>query len=283
MTCIRAALLQTLVSDSKEKNLETARRAALQAAEASPDVLCLPEMFCCPYETESFPRYAEEAGGPVWQFCSRLAAECGVWLIAGTMPEREEEGRIFNTSFVFDRKGRQAARCRKAHLFDVDIQGGQSFRESDTLSPGDALTVFDTEFGRLGLCVCYDLRFPEWIRLMALGGAQAVFVPASFNPTSGPAHWELLFRARAVDNQIFLAGAAPAENPAASYRSWGHTIAVDPWGTVLGQLDRKPGILPVSFDLSLLPKIRRELPLLKQRRKDLYSLLPLPETTFYDG
>ena len=231
-------------------------------------------MFCCPYVTEAFPVYAEEAGGRVWEFCSRLARKYGVWLIAGSIPEKDQEGKIYNTSFVFNRQGEQAARCRKAHLFDVSIENGQRFRESDTLSSGNELTVFDTEFGKIGLCICYDLRFPEYIRLMALKGAVAVFVPAAFNPTTGPAHWELLFRSRAVDNQIYVAGIAPARNPQSAYRSWGHTLAVDPWGTLLGELGTDPGILQVTFNLPRLHQIRRELPVLSQRRGDLYSLLP---------
>lgn len=274
MNCIKAALLQTSVYDSKEKSLETAEKAVREAAREAPDFICLPEMFCCPYVTEAFPVYAEEAGGRVWEFCSRLARKYGVWLIAGSIPEKDQEGKIYNTSFVFNRRGEQAARCRKAHLFDVSIENGQRFRESDTLSPGNELTVFDTEFGKIGLCICYDLRFPEYIRLMALKGAVAVFVPAAFNPTTGPAHWELLFRSRAVDNQIYVAGIAPARNPQSAYRSWGHTLAVDPWGTLLGELGTDPGILQVTFDLPRLHQIRRELPVLSQRRGDLYSLLP---------
>ena len=126
----------------------------------------------------------------------------------------------------------------------------------------------------MGLCICYDLRFPELIRLMALKGALAVFVPAAFNPTTGPAHWELLFRSRAVDNQIFMAGIAPARNPQGPYLSWGHTLAADPWGNIIGELGTDPGTLQVTFDLDMLQRVRRELPLLTQRRQDLYSLLP---------
>lgn len=271
---IRAALLQTSVYDSKEKSLESVETAVREAARKAPDFICLPEMFCCPYRTEVFPAYAEEAGGHVWEFCSHLAKEYGVWLIAGSMPEKDRVGNIYNTSFVFDRQGNQAARCRKAHLFNVSIEGGQRFRESDALSPGKEITVFDTEFGKMGLCICYDLRFPELIRLMALKGALAVFVPAAFNPTTGPAHWELLFRSRAVDNQIFMAGIAPARNPQGPYLSWGHTLAADPWGNIIGELGTDPGTLQVTFDLDMLQRVRRELPLLTQRRQDLYSLLP---------
>ena len=145
-----------------------------QAVDAGADMLCLPEMFCCPYDTACFPRYAQPAGGPAWQRCSELARTYGLYLSAGSMPERGEDGRIYNTAYVFDRAGRQIARHRKMHLFDIDVKGGQRFRESDTLTPGREVTVFDTEFGPVGLCVCYDFRFPELGRLMALRGARLV-------------------------------------------------------------------------------------------------------------
>lgn len=137
--------------------------------------------------------------------------------------------------------------CR-SHLFDIDIKGGQKFKESDTLTPGDSYTVFDTEFGRAGLAICFDLRFPELFRMMALAGAECVFVPAAFNDTTGPLHWELLFRARAVDSQCFLFGTSDARDGNAAYRAYGHSIAVDPWGKVLGMLDEKPGILVTGVE-----------------------------------
>lgn len=136
------------------------------------DLAVLPEMFCCPYENKYFPEYAEIEGGDTWEKCSRLAAEYGIYLVAGSMPERDEAGNIYNTSYVFDRNGHQIGKHRKMHLFDIDVKGGQYFKESDTLTPGDQVTVFDTEFGKMGLCICYDFRFPELARLMVDEGAR---------------------------------------------------------------------------------------------------------------
>ena len=153
----------------------------------------------------------EPLGGPAQQAVSALARELGIWIIAGSLPELEGE-RVYNTAFVYDDTGRQVARHRKMHLFDISVEGGQSFRESDTLSPGNDVTVFDSPWGKLGLCICFDLRFEELARVMTLQGAQAIFVPAAFNMTTGPAHWELLFRQRAVDNQLFTIGTSPARN-----------------------------------------------------------------------
>jgi predicted amidohydrolase len=236
------------------------------------DMVFLAEMFFCPYEAKNFPLYAETEGGPMWQFCSALAKKNGVWLSAGSMPERDEAGRVYNTAFVFDRAGRQVARHRKMHLFDIDVKGGQRFMESETLTAGDSVTTFETEFGTFGLCVCYDFRFPELGRLMALRGAQAIIVPAAFNMTTGPAHWEIMFRSQSLNNQVFAVGTAPARDPSASYTSWAHSIVTDPWGRVVNMMDEFEGVYVGELDLSMVSEIRDQLPLLKHRRTDVYRL-----------
>ena len=144
--------------------------------------------------------------------------------------------------------------------------------ESETLTAGDEVTVFDTEFCKMGLCICYDARFPELFRLMADRGAKLILVPAAFNMTTGPAHWELLFRQRAVDNQVFSVATSSARDPEASYHAWGHSIVTDPWGRVVKQLDAKEEICIVELDLELADRIRAELPLLAHRRTDVYRL-----------
>lgn len=272
MSMLKIAQLQLPVPSKKEKALDQARQYCIQAARMGASLVMLPEMFCCPYEVQNFPLYAEEEKGPVWQSCSEIARESSVYLCAGSFPERNSQGQIFNTSYVFDPSGKQIARHRKMHLFDIDVRGGQSFRESATLTPGDDITVFDTPFGPLGLCICYDFRFPELGRLMALQGARVILVPAAFNMTTGPLHWELTFRSQAVSNQVFALGTAPARDLSASYHSWGHSIAVDPWGKVLAQMDEKAGVQFVELDLSLVDQVREQLPLLRHRREDLYSL-----------
>lgn len=250
--------------------------ACRRAKELGADLLALPEMFCCPYEAERFPAYAEPEGGALYQRCAALAREYGLYLSAGSMPERGADGGVYNTAYVFDREGRRIARHRKMHLFDIDVAGGQSFRESETLSAGSFVTVFDTEFGKFGLCICYDFRFPELCRLMALRGARLILVPAAFNMTTGPLHWELTFRAQAVFHQVYTVGTAPARDLSASYRSWGHSIAVDPWGKVLAQLDGDEGAQLVELDLAETDAVRAQIPLLKHRRTDVYRLETLP-------
>ena len=263
------AQLQTHVFSDKMQNIEALRPLIQKAKNSGADLVCLPEMFNCPYETPNFPVYAEKAGGPVWQALSDLAKEFGIYFSAGSVPECDQDGHVFNTAYVFDRSGKQIARHRKVHLFDIDVKGGQYFKESDTLTPGDSTTVFDTEFGKIGLCICFDIRFPEIFRRMVLEGADIVLVPAAFNMTTGPAHWELTFRARALDNQIFVFGTSPARDLSASYQAFGHSIAVSPWGRVLNQMDEHEGMQITTIDLDEITSVREQLPLLKTRMENL--------------
>ena len=243
MKLLTVAQLQTRVYAQKETNLSLLDGLFCQAKDAGADMICLPEMFSCPYETPNFPVYAEPGGGPSWQTLSGLAERYQVYLSAGSVPESDENGNVYNTAYVFDREGRQIAKHRKVHLFDIDVKGGQRFKESDTLTAGDKSTVFETEFGPMGLCICYDFRFPELARRMVLD--------------------------RAVDNQVFTFGTAPARDMDASYHSWGHSIAVSPWGTVLNQMEAEEGMQITSIDLDEVEQVREQLPLLKHRMADL--------------
>lgn len=280
MKRIRVAALQTQVSENKTDNLhhlEEMIGRAMDMAKADPslgglDLVTAGEMFTCPYVTSNFPLYAEEEGGPSHAFCSHLAASYGIYLSAGSMPERDQEGRVYNTAYVFDPEGRQIAKHRKMHLFDINVEGGQQFRESDTLTAGNEIVTFDTAFCRMGLCVCYDMRFPELARIMALDGAEIILVPAAFNMTTGPAHWEVMFRGRAIENEVFVIGTSPARDPAGPYVAWGHSMAVSPWGEVLYELDEKEGIALAALDLDQVTRMRQELPFFDQRRTDLYEL-----------
>lgn len=256
----------------KMENVRTVKTYLEKIKDENPDFVILPEMFCCPYQTENFPIYAEKEGGPVWQQLSGYAKQYGIYLIGGSMPEKDAEGNVYNTSYIFDREGKQIGKHRKVHLFDIDVKGGQTFKESDTLTAGDSDTVFDTEFGKIGVMLCFDIRFPELSRMMVNDGARIVFVPAAFNMTTGPAHWELSFRTRALDNQIYMVGCAPARDVSAGYISWGHSIVTDPWGRVTGMLDENEGILLAELDMDYEEQVREELPLLKSRRKDIYQL-----------
>ena len=268
---MKIALIQMKNGADKAENLERAGKYIKEAAAKGAELAVLPEMFCCEYRNRAFVENMESAGGAVWQMLSGAARENGVWLVGGSMPEADGE-RIYNTSFVFDPEGRQAARHRKMHLFDIDVEGGQSFRESATFTAGDDITTFETPFGTMGLCVCFDIRFPELCRLMSLRGALLVFCPAAFNMTTGPAHWELLHRGRAIEDQIFIAACAPARDEGARYVSYGNSMAVSPWGTVIARAGAEETILYADVDLGEVERVRRQLPLISARRTDVYTL-----------
>lgn len=268
---LNIASIQLAQKATKPETYAHIRALLASIPDGAADLIMLPEMWNGPYEAKRFPDFAEPEGGPSWQFLSALAKERHVYLCGGSIAEREGD-RVYNTAYVFDPDGRQIAKHRKMHLFDIDVKGGQRFFESDTLSPGNDVTVFSTPFCKMGLCICYDFRFPELARLMVDAGAKVILVPAAFNMTTGPAHWELLFRQRAVDNQVYTVGVAPARDPAASYQSWGHSIVCSPWGEVLMQADEKESVAITSLDLDRVNEIRRQLPLLSQRRTDVYRL-----------
>ena len=268
---MRAALIQMPVTADRAGNIALACEKIREAAANGADVAVLPEMFCCPYQNDCFRPYSEVENGPAQTALEAAAAENHVYVVGGTLPELEED-RVYNTCYVYDRQGHRIAKHRKAHLFDIDVEGGQRFRESDTFSRGGAITTFETEFGTMGLCVCFDLRFEELARCMGLRGAQVIFVPAAFNMTTGPAHWEVLFRQRAVDNQCFTVGVAPARDETSSYVSYGNSIAVDPWGTVLCRAGGEAVTLYADLDMARVDAVRRQLPILSARRTDLYEV-----------
>lgn len=272
MTTLKIAQLQTPVFEEVDKTIKLVTSYIEKVSQYNVDLVTLPEMFACPYNTSNFPVYAEKEGGKLFRICSDLAKKYNIYLSAGSMPEIDDKGCIYNTAYVFDRNGKQIAKHRKVHLFDIDVENGQRFKESDTLTPGEKVTVFDTEFCKIGLCICYDFRFPELARLMVNKGAKIILVPAAFNMTTGPAHWEIMFRSRALDNQIFAIGTAPARDLNSCYTSYGHSIAVAPFGNIIEEMDEKIGYMIHEIDLENVEKVRNQLPLIKHRRLDIYSL-----------
>lgn len=266
----RIALIQMKGSPSVEDNLKKAAHLVEEAAITGAELIALPEMFVCPYETPLFPKVAQLEGGPMWQSLSQMAKDNKVWLFGGSIPELDEAGNVYNTCFVFDPEGRQVGKHRKVHLFDIDIKGGQHFKESDTLSPGRDLCLVETPYGKVGVMICFDVRFPEWAGLLAEAGADLLIIPAAFNMTTGPKHWELLMRSRAVDNQLFVAAVSPARDREASYVAYGHSMIVDPWGVVIHHLEDCESILISEINLEMNKGVREQLPVMSAKRKDLY-------------
>ncbi len=263
-------ICQFQVGSVKAENLAKAATFIEAAAAQGARVIVLPEMFNSPYDLACFPTYAEEAAhSQTLAFLAQEARTKQCYLVGGSIPEQEGSA-LYNTCFVFDPQGRRLARYRKMHLFDIDLPGQISFQESAVLSPGNQIATFDTEFGTMGVVICYDLRFPEVFRLLVEAGVQVVLAPGAFNLTTGPAHWELLLRSRGLDNQVYLAGVSPARNEAASYVAYGHSLVVDPWGQILWQAAHQEAVGCVTIDLERLTEIRTNLPALKHRRRDLY-------------
>lgn len=260
------------VSEQKEINLAKAREMIFEAAGQDVQLVVLPEMFNCPYATDLFPAYAESyPDGISIKMLASAAEKKKIYVIGGSIPEIDGNN-LYNTSFAFGPGGKLLARHRKLHLFDVDLPGGVKMQESSALSYGNRVTVFNTGLCTIGLAICYDMRFPELIRLMVLKGAQLVIIPAAFNMTTGPAHWEILFRSRAVDNQVYTLGASPARDWSADYVAYGNSLICNPWGDILAKAGEGEEILYSLINLEQMEKTRNELPLLKHRRTDLYHL-----------
>ena len=272
MKKITIASLQLKVHDDKYDNIEQLAEIIAGGAADGADIISLPEMWNCPYQTQNFPVYAEPEQGDSWLALSTLARKNGKYIVGGSIPELGEDGKVYNTCYVFDRAGRQIGKHRKVHLFDIYAHGEQVFKESDTLTGGSSFDTFDTEWCPMGVNICFDIRFPESSRIPALAGARVIFNPASFNMTTGPAHWEVAFRQRAIENQVFMVGTAAAQTPESGYAGYGHSIITDPWGRVLMQMDEKEGTALTEIDIDYTEEIRQRLPLLSARRTDVYEL-----------
>ncbi|MBW4257453.1 carbon-nitrogen hydrolase family protein [Methanobacterium subterraneum] len=266
------ALCQMKVVEDKTKNIEHALSLISEAASVA-DLVILPEMWNCPYQTTLFPKYAEKKeNSQTLSAISGAAKKENIHIVAGSIPELYH-GNIYNSSFIINPQGKILDVHRKVHLFDIDVPGEISFKESETLTAGNQITVVDTPLCRIGICICYDIRFSELSRLMALEGAQLIIVPGAFNLTTGPAHWKPLIQVRAIDNQVFMAANSPARDINASYVAYGHSMVADPWGNILKEAGTGEEIIYANIDLDLIPKIRQELPLLKNRRTDLYQII----------
>ncbi|MBZ4687901.1 MAG: Nitrilase/cyanide hydratase and apolipoprotein N-acyltransferase [Clostridiales bacterium] len=267
----KLAVIQHKVGFDKKENMERAARGIREGVEKGAQIVVLPEMFNCPYANDYFPEYAESyPRGETYRFLQRQATEHGIYLVGGSVPEKEGES-LYNTSFVFGPDGSLLGRHRKMHLFDINVPGKIYFKESDTLSPGEKITLIDTEFGKIGVAICYDVRFPEMFRVMALKGVRLVVIPGAFNMTTGPAHWELLLRARAVDNQIYVAAASPSRDTAGVYTAWGHSMIVDPWGEVVVEAGSGEEVLVADIESAQIERVRQRLPVYKHLKQELYK------------
>ena len=228
-------------------------------------------MFNTPYTNEKFIENSEkEEESITLNAMLDVAKEENIFLQAGSIPEKENEN-IYNTAYLINPKGKIIAKHRKIHMFDIDTKG-MSFKESDTLSPGNKITTVKTSLANISIAICYDIRFPELWTLMNKK-SDIVLLPGAFNLTTGPLHWETLLRARSIDNQLFTVATSPSQIDNPYYVAWGHSMIVDSWGKILSKADKKEEIIYGNFDKKLIEEVREQIPVLKNKRNDLYETI----------
>lgn len=268
----RIAALQLSSSPDVARNLDTAEALLAEAARASVDLAVLPENFAhMPTNEAERLNTAEDPGeGPIQDFLSRCARQYGLWVIGGSVPLRSDrENKVFAACLGFNSGGELAARYDKVHLFDVTLSAGKRYAESDAMAYGDLdrnINVMSTPWGGIGLSICYDVRFPELYRRLSADGMIALVVPAAFTYETGESHWEVLLRARAVENLAYVIGAGQYGTHPNGRSTWGHSMIVNPWGEVLSELPDGDGIVHAELDLPALEALRDRFPCLDHRR-----------------
>lgn len=269
---VKVAAVQLNSRNDKEENLRAAEALIDQAAAQGARLVGLPELFnYAGVDEEEARANAEEIPGYTVERLMAKARQHRLYLHCGSITEGSAESpRFFNTTVVLSPKGEIIARYRKIHLFDVDFGGGLKYMESDSMAPGRDIVTFEADGARIGLAICYDLRFPELFRILALRGAQVIFLPAAFTMHTGKDHWHLLVRARAVENQVFMVAPAQVGSYAPGRVCYGRSLIVDPWGLVLAQAHDQPCVITAELDFDVLEQVRRELPSLANRRPEAY-------------
>jgi len=268
---LSVALVQMNSGADKGANIDAALAAIDEAASSGARLITLPEVWPYLGPDSGNAEAAESIPGPLSEMLAERARRHGIYLHIGSMFERVEgEDRLFNTTLVFDPAGEQIARYRKIHLFDVDLEHDTSYRESDTIAPGDEVVTFELDGTTVGLTICYDLRFPELFRLLALRGAEVIMLPAAFTLTTGKDHWETLIRARAIENGVFMLAPAQVGQHPPGLWCYGRSMVVDPWGLVIAQAADRPMILHATIDLDEVARVRRQVPSLANRRPEQY-------------
>lgn len=264
----RVGAVQMVSGPDVQANLMTASALLDEAAAAGARLVVLPENFACmPIREEDRLEIAEPEGeGPIQAFLARRARELEVWIVGGTLPLKDGAALPYSASLVYDAGGKFRARYDKIYLFDVSLpSGSERYAESAFAAPGRTPVVMDSPAGRLGLAVCYDIRFPELFRGMLEQGLQAIALPAAFTAATGRAHWETLLRARAIENLSWVIAAAQGGRHANGRETWGASMVVDPWGRVVDRLDTGPGVVIADIDLHRQAEIRRAFPALDHR------------------
>ncbi|XP_002045425.2 omega-amidase NIT2 [Drosophila sechellia] len=265
---MRLALLQLKGSKGKVANVQNAvNKIEAAVKEHKPRLITLPVCFVAP-----FRKYSETIpDGFTSLQLSNLAKKHQVYIVGGTIPELGENDAIYNTCTVWSPTGDLVAKHRKMHLFDIDVKGGIRFKESETMSAGNDFTIINVDGHKIGIGICYDIRFEEMARLYRNAGCELIIYPAAFNMTTGPLHWELLQRSRANDNQLFVVTTSPARDTSAEYVAYGHSMVVNPWAKVQQSASEGEETLVADIDFSEVEQVRQQIPVFGQRRLDLYA------------
>ncbi|MCD8333579.1 MAG: carbon-nitrogen hydrolase family protein [Clostridiales bacterium] len=268
MTKYRTAICQMDSGDDKSENLKMAEVMIDEAAAHGADLLVFPETVN--YMGRRPREQAEPIPGETTCFFARKAREKQVWIVTGSFPERVEGQNPKNTLALIDPQGNIRCTYSKLHMFDVEIPGRKPYRESALNTAGEEIVLADTELGCLGFAICYDLRFGEMFRLMALGGAKVIFLPSSFTRETGQAHWEALIRARAIENGVYIV-AANQTGEKYNMNAYGNSMIVDPWGRILARAGDEPCCIYAEIDPGYADEVRMQIPSLKNRRTDIYE------------
>jgi deaminated glutathione amidase len=267
---MRAAAVQLNSTDEYERNLDVAGRLVRDAAADGAELVVLPEKWTVLGSPEALRSSAEPLDGPALTAASEWARELGIFLVAGSVPEVVRgQDKLANTSVMFGPGGERRAVYRKIHLFDVDV-GDVAYRESAIEQAGGEIALGDADGVQVGLTICYDLRFPELYRILALRGARVITVPSAFTERTGRDHWEVLIRARAIEDQVFIVAAGQIGSAPPHYRSYGRSMIVDPWGVVLAQAADREGFVAADLDFTIQDDVRSSLPSLRHRRPETY-------------
>lgn len=265
-----AACIQMASGPNIGANLLEAERLIEEAVSQQAQLVVLPENFALMGMTEQdkVEHREKEGSGAIQTFLSEQAARHGIWLVGGTLPMvANDDNKVRATCLVFNDRGEQAARYDKIHLFDVQLlDSNEQYTESETIEPGDQVVVIDTPFGRMGVAVCYDLRFPELFRQQLEAGMEILVLPSAFTAITGRAHWEVLVRARAIENLCYVIAPDQGGYHLSGRETYGNSMIVDPWGTVLNRLSRGPGVVCAPVDLGMLNSARRNFPSIRHRR-----------------
>ncbi|GAM64555.1 amidohydrolase [Vibrio ishigakensis] len=268
MSSAKVGLIQMCSSDDLEHNLSYIEQQVIELARDGCKLIVTPENCLMFADKESYFAIAEPIGaGPIQKRLSEIASQNGVWLVVGSFPNQANEGKLYSSCLVFDDLGLLVSSYNKIHLFDVDVDDEHgSYRESATFAHGEETRVVNTPVGRVGLSICYDVRFANLYRKLRLDGAEVMIVAAAFTAVTGEAHWETLLKARAIENQVYVIGVGQCGYHTESRQTWGHSMVIDPWGNKVCQSAMTPSNLQAEIHLSEVERVRRLMPVTEHFR-----------------